>query len=98
MQAYSFRPAFIVPQTLPPPEHRSDYNTPFYQSLGKLIGSVSSAGAVGADVLAKAMIQACIDGATPGGLPGWEGKGKPGDDGAFENAEIRRLGAGLGAK
>ena len=97
IQSYSFRPAFIVPLTLPPPEHRTRYNTPFFQFLGKVTGSISSSGAVGADVLAKGMIRACLEGGGAGGLPGWEGKGKAGDAGAFENSEIRRLGGGLAA-
>ncbi|GAA5892408.1 uncharacterized protein JCM6883_007345 [Sporobolomyces salmoneus] len=98
IQAYSFRPAFIVPLTLPPPEHRSRYNTPFFQTLGKFIGSFSSSGAVGADVLAKGMLRACLEGSQAGGIPGWEGKGKEGNEGVFENEEIRRLGEGLAAK
>ncbi|GAA5831834.1 hypothetical protein JCM5353_006180 [Sporobolomyces roseus] len=98
IQSYSFRPAFIVPLTLPPPEFRSRYNTPFFQSVGKIIGSFSSTGAVGADVLAKGMIRSCLEGGSGGGVPGWPGKGKEGNQGVFENAEIRRLGEGLAAK
>jgi len=97
IHSYSFRPAFIVPLTLPPPEHRSRYNTPFFQSVGKIIGSFSSSGAVGADVLAKGMIRTCLEGSR-GEIPGWAGKGKEGNQGVFENAEIRRLGEGLAAK
>ncbi|GAA5953408.1 hypothetical protein JCM3765_005029 [Sporobolomyces pararoseus] len=98
IQSYSFRPAFIVPLTLPPPEHRTRYNTPFFQFLGKITGWISSSGAVGADVLAKGMIRVCLEGGGAGGLPGWEGKGKEGNAGAFENSEISRLGGGLAAK
>lgn len=98
IQSYSFRPAFIVPLTLPPPEFRSRYNTPFFQSVGKIIGSFSSTGAVGADVLAKGMIRSCVEGGSGGGVPGWPGKGREGNQGVFENAEIRRLGEGLAAK
>jgi len=97
IRSYSFRPAFIVPLALPPPEFRSRYNTPFFQSVGKIIGSFSSSGAVGADVLAKGMIRSCHEGGSGAGIPGWPGKGKEGNQGVFENAEIRKLGEGLSA-
>lgn len=63
-----------------------------------MIGSFSSSGAVGADVLAKGMIRACFEGDGEGGIEGWKGKGSQGDQGVFENAEIRRLGEGLAAQ
>jgi len=51
---------------------------------------------VEADVLAKGMIRACFEGGG-GVIPGWEGKGREGNEGVFENVEIRRLGEGLAA-
>ncbi|GAA6010024.1 hypothetical protein JCM11491_005834 [Sporobolomyces phaffii] len=101
VRSYAFRPAFIVPVALPPAEYRGGYNTPFFQAVGKVLGSVSASGAVGADVLAKAMIRACVEGGGgggPRGIPGWDGKGDRGDRGVFENAEILRMGRGLAAR
>ncbi|GAA5944420.1 uncharacterized protein JCM15063_000949 [Sporobolomyces koalae] len=96
LATYSFRPAFIVSDNLPPPEYRTRYNTPLLKFVGTAIGAISDTGAVRAETLAKAMIRACLEGSN-GKVEGWEGKGVQGDAGVFENSEIKRLGSGLAA-
>lgn len=41
-------------------------------------------------MLARAMIEAALRGGN-GSIEGWEGKGKVGNEGVFENADIKRL-------
>ncbi|GAA6058854.1 hypothetical protein JCM10212_002798 [Sporobolomyces blumeae] len=92
LAAYSFRPGFIVPTVVPPPAYRSTYNTPFYQGLGNLVSRASDSMAIRGDLLAKALIEVCLQGGRPGGLgEGWDAKGRTGNDGVFENREALKI-------
>lgn len=50
-------------------------------------------GAIDTDVLALGMVEAVLKGSS-GVIPGWEGKGKAGDAGTFNNTEIIKLAKG----
>lgn len=43
--------------------------------------------------LANGMLQVALTGGS-GSVPGWEGKGKAGDAGVFDNQEIKKLARG----
>lgn len=92
LAVYSFRPAGILP-IHPTPDAKSLQK--FANVVGPWIGRVSKSLVIYTDVLARGMINAALKGAS-GTIEGWEGKGKVGNEGVFDNLEIRRL-AGEGA-
>ncbi|BGP31320.1 hypothetical protein JCM10296v2_003084 [Rhodotorula toruloides] len=89
LATYSFRPAGILSSS-PDPEASLAYNRPFLQSAVRTLGRVFPAMVTDAPVLARAMIEAALRGGN-GSIEGWEGKGKVGNEGVFENADIKRL-------
>ncbi|KAI5474633.1 nucleoside-diphosphate-sugar epimerase, partial [Pseudohyphozyma bogoriensis] len=87
LATYNFRPAGILP-TRPIPEASFLYRcgTP----IMKAIRLVAPSMVITTEQLARGMIEAALQGST-GSIPGWEGKGKPGDKGVFDNEEIKVL-------
>ncbi|CEQ40598.1 SPOSA6832_02220, partial [Sporobolomyces salmonicolor] len=92
LAVYNFRPAGIVP-IHPVPEAPALYRSPILLGLIKGLGLLSAKWTVRTDELAKGMIEVCMKGAS-GEVPGWAGKGKVGNDGVFDNLEIKMLAEG----
>ncbi|GAA5960026.1 hypothetical protein JCM21900_004026 [Sporobolomyces salmonicolor] len=92
LAVYNFRPGGIVP-IHPVPEAPALYRSPILLGLIKGLGLLSAKWTVRTDELAKGLIEVCMKGAS-GEVPGWAGKGKVGNDGVFDNLEIKRLAEG----
>lgn len=60
------------------------------QSIFRPVGRLFPSIVTDAPVLARAMIEAALRGGS-GSIAGWEGKGQVGNEGVFENAEIKQL-------
>ncbi|BGO90847.1 hypothetical protein NBRC10512_003343 [Rhodotorula toruloides] len=89
LATYSFRPAGILSSD-PDSNASLAYNRPFLQSAFRTLGRVFPSIVTDSPVLAQAMIEAALRGGS-GSIEGWEGKGKVGNEGVFENADIKRL-------
>ncbi|BGP23961.1 nucleoside-diphosphate-sugar epimerase [Rhodotorula toruloides] len=89
LATYSFRPAGILSSS-PDPNAAIAANRPFIQSAARILGRFFPSMVTDAPVLARAMIEAALRGGS-GSVEGWEGKGKVGNEGVFENADIKRL-------
>lgn len=61
-----------------------------HAQLFPIIRTVYPAGVISTKDLANGMLRAALTGGS-GSVPGWEGKGKVGDAGVFDNEEIKRL-------
>jgi hypothetical protein len=48
---------------------------------------------INTDILARGMIEAALKGSS-GSIEGWDGKGKVGNVGVFDNEEIKKLAKG----
>ncbi|GAA5822171.1 hypothetical protein JCM11251_004880 [Rhodosporidiobolus azoricus] len=85
---FSFRPGGIDPIHSVPDAHFF-YRPPFsvlFWGMRKFLPSLM----IRTDVLAHGMIEACLRGSS-GHIDGWEGKGQVGNEGVFNNEEIKRL-------
>ncbi|GAA6057432.1 hypothetical protein JCM3770_002461 [Rhodotorula araucariae] len=94
LAVYSFRPAGIIP-IHPVPEAPFFYRPPFL-SLMKGLGALYPPAVIKTDVLGRGMLETVLKGAA-GTLPGWPGKGAVGNEGVFDNEEIKKLALGVQA-
>lgn len=88
LAVYSFRPAGIVP-IHPVPEAPWFYRPPLL-SVIKGLGALYPPMVIKTNVLAQGMLAAVLKGGQ-GDVPGWPGKGAVGNDGVFDNEEIKKL-------
>lgn len=94
LAVFSFRPAGIVP-IRPNPEAQWWFGPAMAAVKG--LGALYPPFAIKTDVLGRGMLEAVIKGRS-GSVPGWPGKGLPGNEGVFRNEELKRLAAGQGSK
>lgn len=92
---YSFRPAGIVP-VAPIPEASYLYRNPILSGLVRAVGFVAPSLVISTPELAKGLIEVALKGGS-GSIGGWPGKGAVGNEGVFENEEIKRLAKGQAA-
>ncbi|GAA6006320.1 uncharacterized protein JCM10292_002647 [Rhodotorula paludigena] len=94
LAVFSFRPAGIVPI-------RSNPEAQWWfgpaMAAVKGLGALYPPFAIKTDALGRGMLEAVIKGRS-GSVPGWLGKGLPGNEGVFRNEELKRLAAGQGSK
>ncbi|KAL8291632.1 hypothetical protein RQP46_001890 [Phenoliferia psychrophenolica] len=84
LATYMFRPAPVLPVT---PGYYDTLST-----IQKVRFYVFDRFVIRADVIARAMLQAVLEGGS-GAIQGWEGKGKEGNEGTFGIGEMKALGA-----
>ncbi|MCJ1350274.1 MAG: hypothetical protein MMC33_000255 [Icmadophila ericetorum] len=87
LAVYSFRPAAIIP-IHPTPDAATLQRVG--NVIGPWLGKVKKNLVIYTDVLARGMLNAAARGAS-GRIEGWEGKGGVGNEGVFENVEIKKL-------
>ncbi|ORY78464.1 nucleoside-diphosphate-sugar epimerase [Leucosporidium creatinivorum] len=87
---YTFRPAGIAPLHPIPDATWANRNLKF---LFPLFRCVAPSYVINTDTLARGMIEAALKGSS-GTIEGWEGKGKVGNAGVFDNEEIKQLAKG----
>lgn len=87
---YSFRPAGIAP-IHPTPDAPAIYR--YLNWLFPVVGALLPTAIIKTDVLARGMLEVALKGSS-GAVPGWEGKGQPGNKGVFDSEEIKKLAKG----
>lgn len=87
---YSFRPAGIAPLHPIPDATFMNRNVRF---LFPVIRRLAPSYVINTDSLTRGMIEVALKGSR-GTIEGWEGKGKVGNAGVFDNEEIKKLAKG----